>query len=386
MKKKNAVSLAKVLLLAFCLSLFGANAAFGAAAAKKAVPAGQAVQIKIPAPSLANSISQDPTTQSALVYLPPSYKTSKKSYPVLYILSGWGNDCMAYTDGTYNGFKMQTSVDKLISSGTIKDMILVCVNGFSNYAASFYMNSPVTGNWEDFIVKDLVKAIDSKYRTIKSPKSRGISGHSMGGFGALNAAIKHPDVFGSVYAMSPGLFSKDGMSKFFIFQNEDFIKQYLDIEKDLSAKPMAEGRKEILDKMISHGYPYEFAFALSYGSAFAPDTKKVLPVDYPYQLKDGKPVVDQKVWDQWNAGFGLPDKVKAYKNSLMKLDGIGFEYGLKDEFPFIPDGCQAFAKALKEEKIPYKLTTFDGAHNDKLGERMEKALLPFFSGKFYPKK
>ena len=82
-------------------------------------------------------------------------------------------------------------------------MIVVAANGFNAYGGSFYTNSPVTGNWEDFIVRDLVGNIDANYRTIARAESRGIAGHSMGGYGAMMLAMKHPELFSAVYALSP---------------------------------------------------------------------------------------------------------------------------------------------------------------------------------------
>ncbi|HEX7773821.1 MAG TPA: alpha/beta hydrolase-fold protein, partial [Pyrinomonadaceae bacterium] len=76
-------------------------------------------------------------------------------------------------------------------------------NGANAYKGSFYTNSAVTGNWEDFIVRDLVNYVDSNYRTIRAPQSRGIAGHSMGGYGSVMLGMKHPEIFGAVYALSP---------------------------------------------------------------------------------------------------------------------------------------------------------------------------------------
>src|SRR5205085_3914749 len=85
----------------------------------------------------------------------------------------------------------------------IGEMIIVVPNGTNAYSGSFYTNSAVTGNWEDYLIRDLTSYIDGKYRTLASAESRGIAGHSMGGYGSIILAMKHPDVFGAVYALSP---------------------------------------------------------------------------------------------------------------------------------------------------------------------------------------
>ena len=65
----------------------------------------------------------------------------------------------------------------------------------------------VTGNWDDFISKEVVSFVDENYRTLNKRESRAIAGHSMGGFGALNLSMLHPEIFGMCYALSPGVFN-----------------------------------------------------------------------------------------------------------------------------------------------------------------------------------
>ena len=99
---------------------------------------------------------------------------------------------------------------------------------------SFYVNSPVTGNWEDFITQDVVGYVDSHFRTLAQAESRGITGHSMGGFGALNIAMHRPDVFSAVYSMSPGLFDENGLQESQMFDNDSLIERFVDYEQALS--------------------------------------------------------------------------------------------------------------------------------------------------------
>src|SRR5678815_2867240 len=99
--------------------------------------------------------------------------------------------------------KLQTLMDDSIKNGKVREMIVVAANGANGYKGSFYTNSVVTGNWEDFIVRDLVHYVDTNYRTIRDPESRGIAGHSMGGYGSVMLGMKHPEIFSAVYALSP---------------------------------------------------------------------------------------------------------------------------------------------------------------------------------------
>jgi enterochelin esterase-like enzyme len=133
--------------------------------------------VKIAAPSLTNNLVGESAEREIQIYLPPSYTTSNKRFPVVYYLPGYGDSGMI-------GFYLPDEMDKLIQSGKVKDMIVVVAPGTNKLGGSFYVNSPVTGNWEDFITQDVVNYVDSHYRTLAQPASRGITGHSMGGFGA----------------------------------------------------------------------------------------------------------------------------------------------------------------------------------------------------------
>ena len=94
-------------------------------------------------------------------------------------------------------------MDKAIAGG-LKPMIVVMPDARTRAGGSFYVNSSADGRWEDFITHDLVQSIDSRFRTLPGDRRhRAIAGHSMGGYGALYLAFRHPDVFGSVYALSP---------------------------------------------------------------------------------------------------------------------------------------------------------------------------------------
>ena len=156
-----------------------------------------AVRCIVPAPSLANNLLGDPAQLEVEILLPAGYETSGRKYPAVYVLAGWNDDAgfMAYQLG--KGLKSAVAPEA--------EVIYVMVGGSNALGGSFYVNSSVTGNWEDAIANDLVTFVDGAYRTLPAAASRGMAGHSMGGFGALSIALHRPDVFGAVYAMSPGL-------------------------------------------------------------------------------------------------------------------------------------------------------------------------------------
>ena len=130
------------------------------------------------------------------VYLPPSYNSSPaKKYPVLYFLHG------LFEDETRWSSRGQTDqiMNRMIAEGKIGEFIVALPFG----GASFYTNTrDGSEKWEDAIVTEFLPLIESAYRVNATRNTRGISGTSMGGYGALKIAMKHPDLFGSVSAHS----------------------------------------------------------------------------------------------------------------------------------------------------------------------------------------
>ena len=80
-------------------------------------------------------------------------------------------------------------IDKTLAAGGAKEMILVMPNAFTRYQGSMYANSATTGNWEDYVATELVAYVDSHYRTLPQVTSRGLAGHSMGGYGTIRIGV-----------------------------------------------------------------------------------------------------------------------------------------------------------------------------------------------------
>ncbi len=362
--RKKIVALLLLTILSTCLAACGSSDSKSASTVSKNTqsasntqststqkPAASVLDVKsIPAPSLEKNLVSEPTTQGITVYLPPSYQTGEKSYPVVYFLPGFGDDYAAYG----NSFK--DAMDRLIASSKVKEMIVVTINGNNVIGGSFFYNSPTTGNWEDFVVKDVVSYVDTNYRTIKDAKSRGISGHSMGGFGAINAAMHNPEVFSSLYSMSPGIFAPGGLEE--------------------SPFALTEEAVNTLETLTSY---IQGDFANAYGAAFLPDSKGPF-MKYPLKKVNGKIVKDEALAKQWESGYGgIDEKIKKYGDNLKKFKSIVIEYGKQDEFAWIPKGCDYFSQKLTEAGITNKLVSFDGNHQDQAIKRYEEFALPFFS-------
>jgi S-formylglutathione hydrolase FrmB len=342
-------------IISFVLSGFGQQAT-------KPARGGRFVELKIPAPSLKGNLLGDPTEQSIAIYLPPSYDTSPtKRYPTLYLLHGFTSSNNAFR----TGLNLQPLMDQLINGGKIGEMILVLPNARNGYLGSFYVNSAVNGNWEDYIYKDLTQYVDANYRTLSKAESRGIAGHSMGGYGAMMLAMKHPDVFSVVYSLSPCCLGVEGD---LTSENPAWLKTIRLTSKD-----------ELKTRPSSFIEFFQLAFVAS-SAAFSPNAARPpFFVDFLYREREGRLERDEGVFAKWKAKMPLY-LVEENKGNLLRLRGIFLDYGEKEEFSHIRIAVGLFSKALSERNIPHAFEIYpNGDHNNRVRQRLETCVFPFFN-------
>jgi S-formylglutathione hydrolase FrmB len=215
----------RALLLLF---LFTAQSYAQSPQQRDVAPAGSRVQYKTyPSKLLAKELRYG-------LYLPPSYDTSPgKRYPVLYFLHGLQENEMRWSSRGHTDLLL----DRMIGDGKIGEFVVAIP--FAE--ASFYTNTrDGSEKWEDVIMTEFIPLIESTYRVNPSRQTRGISGISMGGYGALKIAMKHPEMFGSVSAHSPVLIedlgavqlasTRPGRMQFFI----GLFQKIYGINQDLS--------------------------------------------------------------------------------------------------------------------------------------------------------
>src|SRR5215472_12900146 len=155
--------------------------------------------IKIYGKALEGNLEGDAVDRDAVVFLPPSYATDKnRRYPVVYALHGYSIGAEQWSKEIH----APQTIEGALAQGA-QEMIVVLPDSKTMHNGSMYSSSVTTGDFERYIAHDVVAYMDAHYRTIPERSSRGLVGHSMGGYGASRIGMKHSDVFGSLYIMSP---------------------------------------------------------------------------------------------------------------------------------------------------------------------------------------
>src|SRR5579864_4092101 len=155
--------------------------------------------IKVHSAAIEGNLEGESADRDVFVFLPPSYAKDKhRRYPVVYALHGYSVGAEQWSHEIH----VPQTIEGAFAQGA-KEMIVVLPDSKTVYGGSMYSSSVTTGDFEDYIAHDVVAYIDAHYRTLANRLSRGLVGHSMGGYGASRIGMKHPDVFGSLYIMSP---------------------------------------------------------------------------------------------------------------------------------------------------------------------------------------
>lgn len=323
--------------------------------------------INIPAPSLRNNLVGTDTIQKIGIYLPPSYNSSKKSYPVVYFLLGYQTKVRESNAEIFN----------IMEDETVKEMIYVEISGYNLYKGSMYTNSPVTGNWEDYVTNDVITYVDKNYRTIPEKASRGLIGHSMGGLGAFNISLKHPDKFSAVELMSPAIGADDDFMKL-LFPNDSTIISLKKLSNKMEGIHRNDYAKILTSEMNEIG---DYWLIVACGVAFAPDTEQPLLMALPFNFnKDGTFEKNESVWELWRKGFGeFAQKVKQYKENLKLYTYYGMDVGYYDQLVVNVKAVKKLSFYMSEENIPHSVYLYNGDHWNRMDKNLEYRIMPEMS-------
>jgi S-formylglutathione hydrolase len=314
---------------------------------------GTVERIRVHGKGLEDNLSGDSPDRDISVYLPASYQKERSlRYPVVYMLHGFTDDDARWMGLQKHWINLAAVLDKTFENDGAHEMIVVMPNAFTRFQGSMYSTSATIGDWENYIARELVAWIDGNYRTLADRASRGLAGHSMGGYGTLRIAMRNPEVFSSIYALSsccliPDLNPESGGER---FARALAVKDAEEIaDADFGTKAM-----------------------LASAAAWSPNPEKPpLFIDLPWSDGQLQPVIAAK----WYANAPLA-MVDQYVPNLRRLQAIAFDAGAQDTR--IAATVKTLDEMLARYKIPHTSEIYDGNHTNRIAERMETKTVPFF--------
>ena len=304
--------------------------------------------IKIHGASLEGNLEGDAVDRAVLVFLPPSYASQKsRRYPVVYALHGYSIGAEQWSKEIH----VPQTIEGAFAQGA-NDMIVVLPDSKTVHNGSMYSSSATTGDFEQYIARDVVAYIDAHYRTIPKRTSRGLVGHSMGGYGASRIGMKHADVFGSLYIMSPCCLAPRQAGPV----NPE-------TEKALEAVKTADDSAKL---------PFGLRAQLASAAAWSPNPKNPpLYLDLP--SKNGQ--VQPEVIAKWAANAPLAF-VDQYIGNLKQYRGIAIDVGDQDG---LRTGAAKLHEILDSYGVANTLEIYPGTHTSAVAVRFQNFVMPFFS-------
>jgi S-formylglutathione hydrolase FrmB len=308
----------------------------------------QVERIRIHGTALEGNLEGDAVDRDVLVYLPPSYaKEKSRRYPVVYALHGYSIGAEQWSKEIH----VPQTIEGAFAQGA-KEVIVVLPDSKTLHNGSMYSSSVTTGDFERFIAQDVVAYVDAHYRTIPNRLARGLVGHSMGGYGATRIGMKHADVFGSLYIMSPCCLSPRQAGP-----------ANAEAEKALEAVKTPEDSARL---------PFPARAQLAAAAAWSPNPKNP-PLYSDLPRKGGEPQPD--VLAKWAANAPLAF-IDQYIGNLRRYRAISIDVGDKD-------GLRVDAGKLHDVLDKYTVTNsfelYQGTHTSAVAVRFQNYVLPFFS-------
>ena len=303
-------------------------------------------RITIHGRSLEGNLEGDAVDRPAIVFLPPSYASDRnRRYPVVYALHGYSIGAEQWTQEIH----VPQTIEGAFARGA-RDMIVVLPDSKTVHNGSMYSSSVTTGDFETFIARDVVSYIDAHYRTLPHRESRGLVGHSMGGYGASRIGMKHADVFGSLYIMSPCCLSPRAAAPASPATDEALA----------AVKTPADSAK----------LPFGVRAQLAAAAAWSPNPNKP-----PLYLDLPAPGNEQAVLGRWaaNAPLAFLDQ---YVGRLREYRAIAIDVGdmdtLKVDTGKLHDALTAYG-------IAHTFELYTGTHTSHVAVRFQDYVMPFFS-------
>jgi enterochelin esterase-like enzyme len=301
--------------------------------------------------SLERNLEGDSPDREVFIYLPPSYaRETTRQYPVIYFLHGYSVNAQAYV----RSLGLPQTAEAAMTKDGGREMILVLPDAFTKYSGSMYSNSLTTGDWEGYVSADLVSYIDSHYRTVATRDGRGLSGHSMGGYGTVRIGMKQPAVFSALYAMSSCCLMNN-------------------ISQGRGAAPNPAPAAEDSARRGRGGRGDGFANALfAQAAAWAPNPMNP-PQFFDLPTQDG--VVQPLIAAKWIANSPLV-MVDQYVPSLKQYRAIAMDVGNEDT---LGASNKDLDQALTRLGVAHSFEVYEGNHTNKVRERFETNVISFFA-------
>ena len=287
----------------------------------------------------------DPTERDIAVYLPPRYEPHKR-YPAAYAIVGYTGTGKMLLNVDPLGEDLKTKLDRLIRTGKMGPMIVPMVDCFTRVGGNQYINSAATGRYDDYLRKEIVSFVETRYRVSR----RGIWGKSSGGYGAIVQGMLHPDTW-------QALADHSGDSCFELCYIGDFPKALAAFREHGGPAKWLRWYWRQPNRRRSELFPVLATIGMA--AHYSPNARTPhMGIDFPFDLETGEWRPD--VWARWRA-WDPVNMVDRYYRSLRRLRLVYIDCGTKDEYNLIW-GARTLHAKLTARRVKHVYEEFDDTH------------------------
>ncbi len=324
-------------------------------------PLGTFVEIEIRSAALAENLLGDPATRSVAVYLPEEYERSGNDYPLLVDLVGFTGSGLSHLAWKAFGESVPQRLDRLVAANRMGPVIAAFPDCFTSLGGNQYIDSAAMGNWERFLIDEMIPRLESEFRVRPGRQHRAVFGKSSGGYGAIVHGLRRADAWGAVACHSGDMsfdlcYAPEFPAALDLLAEHDGLAGFL--EHVESAPKLSD------DEM--HGL-----MILAMAATYDPDPGAPKGIRLPVDPETCR--LDPERWERWLAHdpLTLIEDPGCLEN-LRSLSGLYIDCGSKDQYHLVY-GARAFVEALVENGIDHRYEEFDDNHSN-IDYRMDESL------------
>jgi len=320
-------------------------------------PAGTVHRMTVDSTALAGNRLGDPTERVVDVYLPHGH--TGNDLPLLVDLVGYTAGGPAHTNWKEFLENVPERLDRLIGDGAMPPVAVAFPDCFSRLGGNQYVNSPVTGLYEDFLITEMLPAVERRFGCGGNGR-RGVFGKSSGGFGALVHAMRHPDIWAAAASHS----GDAGFELLYFGGFPDVLRALAKHDNSIEAWMNAfEAKRKLGDKDTMT------LMYLCQAGSFDPDPDAYLGLRLPVTL-DTCEIIEER-WQNWLA-WDPARMVETHSESIRRLKGFFLDCGTEDQFSILY-GTRRIHRTLEQHGIAHRYEEFPDDHT-KVDYRMDVSL------------
>jgi enterochelin esterase-like enzyme len=311
---------------------------------------GTRVEFTIDSTAVANNILGDPTTRRVAVYLPEGYDDSDEEYPVFVDLVGFTGSGLAHFNWRPFGDNIPQRLDRLVAEGKMGPVVAVFPDCFTSLGGNQYINSAALGNWEDFLIDEMMPEVEARFRVKRGREHRALFGKSSGGYGAIAHGLRRADAWGAVASHSGDM----GFALCYLTAMPQLL-QAIDEHGGIAGLLDHFEEKPKLSADDTHRL-MDMAMAATYD----PDVNAPKGVRLPLDLETGELIEER--WANWLRHDPVElAKVPACQENLRSLRGVFIDCGSRDQYALVY-GARGLHRELEAAGIAHHYEEFDDDH------------------------